>query len=168
MELLTIGKIVKPQGVKGELKVQLYTSYEKGVKNLKTVYVDQIGKKNIKTVSVRFGFAYILFEGYSSRNEVENLRNLEISASKEDMKIVEDDIFYIEDVIGCEVFDENKNKIGVLEDVEQYGAADVWIIRANGRRYSIPYINSIVTKVLTEQKMVFVNKKAFDEGKVCE
>lgn len=168
MELLTIGKIVKPQGIKGEVKIQLYTDYEHGVKNLTAVYVDQIGKKEIKTVSVRFGFAYILFEGINSREEAETLRNLEVSADKEQMEINEPDLYYIEDVIGSKVFDENQNLIGTIENVEQFGAADVWSIRADGRIYSFPFLKSVVKKVLPKQKIIIIDKKAFNEVKICE
>lgn len=168
MELLTIGKIVKPQGLKGEVKIKLYTSYDHGVKNLKTVYIDEIGKKNIKTVSVRSGFAYILFEGVSTCEQAEKLRNLEVNALKDDMKIVVPDTFYITDIIGSKVFDENNNFIGTIESVEQYGAADVWNVWADGRIYSFPYIKDIVKKVYPQQKMVIVDKKEFDEAKICE
>lgn len=168
MELLTIGKIVKPQGIKGEVKIKLYTGYEHGVKNLKTVYIDQHGKKNIKTVSVRFGFAYILFDDISTCEQAEKLRNLEVSAIKDDMKINVPNTFYITDIIGSQVFDEDKKLIGVIENVEQFGAADVWSIRANGRIYSFPYIKDIVKKVYPEQKMIIINKKEFDEAKICE
>lgn len=168
MELLTIGKIVKPQGIRGEVKVQLYTSYEHGIKNLKTVYIDEIGKKNIKTVSVRFGFAYILFEDISTCQQAEKLRNLEVSAIKDDMKIIVPDTFYISDIIGCQVFDENKNLIGIIENVEQFGAADVWSLRADGRIYTFPYIKSIVKQVYPEQKLIIIDKKEFNEAKICE
>lgn len=168
MELLTIGKIVKPQGVKGEVKIQLYTEYEHGIKNLTTVYIDNIGKKNIKTVSVRFGFAYILFEGVSSREDAENLRGLEVNAPKNDMKIELPDTFYIEDIIGSQVFDENQKLMGVIENVEKYGAADVWMMRMYGRIYSFPYISSIVKEVYPEQKKIIINKKEFDVAKICE
>ena len=169
MELISIGKIVKPQGVKGEVKIQLFTDNFAALKQIKEVFLsNEKQARKVKTVSVRFGFAYLLFEGVEDRNLAETLRGKEISVEKEKMVITEPDSFYIEDIIGSIVYDENNKEIGVLVDIEQYGAADVWIVRSEGREYSFPYVGDIVKKVLPEQKIIIINKKRFDESKICE
>lgn len=169
MELITIGEIVKPQGVKGEVKIKLFTENAAAIKKLKHAYLAKgMQKKAIKTVSARDGFAYILFEGVADRNAAELLRGSEVYVEEANLEIEDENTFYVSDIVGCTVNDEQGNLIGELVDVEQYGAADVWIVRSKGRNYSFPYIGSIVASVNIKEKLIVLNKKAFDEGKICE
>ncbi|MGI5842066.1 MAG: ribosome maturation factor RimM [Christensenellales bacterium] len=167
MDFITIGKIVKPKGLKGEVKVKLFTNYSAAVKALKVFYVGQ--QKNImkaKTVSIRDGFAYILFENVSTIEQAELLRNSQVFAAKNNFITQDEGTFLIEDILGFQIVDENENYLGELIEVEQYGAADVWIMRGMGRTYSFPYISAIVKKVDVQNKQIVVDKKAFDEGKI--
>lgn len=168
MELVTIGKIVKPQGVKGEVKVQLFSRANMGLGNLKKAYIDNMGQKAIKSIRVHDGFAYILFDGLASREQAEQMRSLEVSVEENDIAIKEANTFFVDDIIGSQVVDQHNQPVGQLLDVEQYGAADVWILYADGRRYSFPYIDTIVLSVLPKQKLVVVDKQKLDEAKICE
>lgn len=168
MELITFGKIIKPQGVKGEVKIKLFTDNYSAISQISEVFLsNEKQARKIKTVSVRFGFAYILFEDVTDRNMAELLRGKDVSLPKEELPLAKD-TFLIDDIINSNVYDENNNIIGVLVDVEQYGAADVWVVRSEGREYSFPYVEHIVKKVLPEQQIIIVNKKSFDEAKICE
>ena len=168
MELVTIGKIVKPQGVRGEVKVQLFSSANMGLSNLKKAYIDNMGQKAIKSIRVHDGFAYILFDGIASREQAEQMRSFEVSVEESDIAIKEENTFFINDIIDSQVVDEKNNPVGKLVDVEQYGAADVWLLEADGRIYSFPYVDTIVLSVLPKQKLVVVDKQKLDEAKICE
>ena len=74
---LMIGQIVKPQGVRGEVKVLPLTDDPERYGELETVYFDEKGEKSAKVLSarVREGFAYVALEGVSDRDAAERLRN---------------------------------------------------------------------------------------------
>lgn len=168
IDFVLVGKIVKPQGIKGEVKVKIFTNNLEAFNNLKCVYLGKDKKeKKVQAVSVRFGFAYIMLEGCTTRNDAEKFRNLDVYVNRNQIK-EEENTFLIGEVIGSSVVDENNELIGKLVDVEQYGAADVWVIFADGRNYSVPFIETIFLKVLPNQKLIVVNKQAFDEVKICE
>ncbi len=163
---LIIGKIIKPQGIKGEVKLKILTDNPQIFLSLKDVFIDDKPKK-VLSCSVRFGFAYLMLEGITSRNDAEKLRDKEVSILKSDF-VLEENTFLIEDILNCEVFDEKNNYIGKLVNIEKYGAADVWTIYADGRNYQIPYINKIVKNVLINEKKIIFNRKNFNEAKICE
>jgi 16S rRNA processing protein RimM len=167
MNFITIGKIVKPQGIKGEVKVSLYTNYPDAIIKVTNFFVKGKDKQlKAKTVSVRFGFAYILFEGYSSRENAENLRNFELLVKKEDFEIKNEDTFLIGDVIGCNIYNLQNQLLGEIIQIEQYGSADVWYYRGNGRTHSFPYISDIVKQVDIKQKRVVVDEEKLNEAKI--
>lgn len=168
MQKVVIGKIVKPQGLKGEVKVLLTTNETNFVKNLKSLFIGEndIPVKIEKSYFVG-KFVVFKFAGFSSFEQADKLRNLSVLADRKDFTI-EKDTFLIGDILGSMVYDENNNEIGRLLNVEQYGAADVFVVFADGRQYSFPFVKDVVKKVYPEQKIIVVNKEKFDEVKICE
>lgn len=166
MERLLIGKIVKPQGVKGECKIYPLTNDLSLFNGLTKVYLeDQI--MNVTNCVVRFGFCYMTFENITDRNMSEKLRNKKVYILKEDALVKENE-YFIDDLIGFQVVDENAQTIGKLIDVEQYGAADVFVIYADKREYRVSFISDIVTKVDLDENVIIVNRKNYEEAKICE
>ena len=161
MEKIVIAKILKPQGIKGELKCKPY-SYESIFHNLKAVYLNGNSVEVLSSVC-RFGYAYILLKGVKTRNDAELLRDMEISVDKS----VFDGQILVSDFIGSAVYDEENYILGKIISVEQYGSADILNVKqANGRMASIVHTSDIVKKVLPEQKIVVVDRKNFEEQKI--
>lgn len=166
MNSLQIGKITKPQGLKGECKVLPSIDDEKVFKSLKEVCID--GKTfAVLNCDYRFGFAYITLEGINDITLAEKLRNKKIYISKEEYKLEEDE-YFIDDIIGFRLEDENANQIGTLIDVEQYGAADIFVVLENGREYRIAFLKEIFTKVDQAEKVIHTIKSKYDEAKICD
>ena len=165
MQIL-LGKIVKPQGLKGEVKIHLSTNNLAVFNHLKKMYIGA-SSAEIETLRLNNNFLYVKFKGIDNVDKAELLRNKEVFVDKSDF-ILQEDSYLIDDLIGCSVYDENNNFIGKFVDCEQYGAADIWIIYADGRDYYVPFLKSVFTKILPLQKMIFVNKKEFDSNKICQ
>jgi 16S rRNA processing protein RimM len=168
MELVALGKVAKPQGIKGEVKIQLYIDSNFDLSKVKRAYANNFGQLAVKHMRVNKGFAYVLFEGICTREQAETLRNCEISVEKQSIVFKDKTTFFVEDIVGSQIVDQNNNLVGELVDVEQYGAADVWVMRADGRNYMFPYIPKIVQKVLPNQKLIVVDANALEEARVCE
>ena len=163
---IKIGKIVKPQGLKGEVKIQLSTNNLAVFNNLRHVYIGS-SCAEIEHLRIKDNFVIVKFNQINDIDKAELLRNKEVFVDKKDF-ILEEDSYLIEDLIDCSVYDESNNYIGKFVDVEQYGAADIWIIYADGRDYYVPFLKNIFTKVLPQQKLIIINKKLFDENKICQ
>lgn len=167
MELVTIGKIIKPQGVKGEVKVFLYSQTPKFLESTTNFFIVKQSKQyKAKTVSIRGGFGFILFEEVSSRTEAELLRGFELAVNKEEFNKAGEGTFLIDDVIGLKVVNQNGKELGELIDIEQYGSADVWVYRGKGRTYSFPYISQIVKKVDLSNGEIVVDEEKLLEARI--
>ena len=162
--MINIGKIVKAQGVKGEVKVIPVNNAERYL-NLNSVFVDD-EEKQIDNIFARQGVLFIKFEDVNDRNTSELLRGKEIFIKEESLEDLEENEFYFKDLIGAEVYDENEEKIGELIDIDQYGAADVISIRERNFIFSVPFIEDIFVKV--EPRKIIVNKKEYDNTKISD
>lgn len=158
--MIEIAKILKPQGIKGEVKAQPLTNLLAVFNNVESCIVG--GKVlSIEKVSIRQGFLYIKFKEISSRNLAEELRNLSMKVDKSLLEEVKDDEdFLIDDLIGMLLYDLDGNFVGQIVDVESYGSVDNLIIEKEGRQIQAPFINGVFIKDGDKLK---VDKARFDE-----
>lgn len=161
---MIIGKVAKAQGIKGELKLNLDIEFGK-IENLEEFI---IGGKNykIEKIEKRTNGVFVKLFGVDDRNYAESLRMLDIEVERENLKELSENEFYFEDLIGAKVNDENGNEIGHIEDIEQYGAADIIVINQNGRLYSVPFLDDIFIKFIANDKTMIVNKERYNNMKV--
>ena len=107
-EKFKVGLIVKPQGVKGEVKVQPLTDDIYRFKKLKNVFIDGVSHKVIG-VKIADGFCILSLFGVSDRNNAELFRGKFIEVVREDANELEEGRYFIADIIGCKVlFDDGK------------------------------------------------------------
>ena len=165
MQQVSVGKIVKPQGLNGEVKILLSTDNLAVFNNLKYLYVG-VSKAKIESLRLNDQFAFVKFAGIDDVDKAEMLRGKFVSVDKNDFLLPEDQ-YLIEDILDSQIFDKQNNFVGKLVDVEQYGAADIWVIFADGREYQIPFLKEIFVKVLPQQKLIIVDKEKFDQHKIC-
>ncbi len=159
--MIEIGRIVKPQGIKGEVKV-LSDCEKNRLANLSRVFISEKEFK-VDSISIRDA-VYLKLNGVDDRNEAELLRGEAVFALKEELVPLKDNEFYFEDLIGSKVLDENNIEIGEIEDIEQYGAADVIVIRERNMLFSVPFLDSIFIKIGNGN--VNVLKEEYDNLKI--
>ncbi len=141
--MIEIAKIVKPQGIKGEVKALPSTNVV-GIFDVLTECL--VGNKvmQIEHISFRQGFLYIKFNGINTRNDAENLRNQIIKVEKsllEDMK--GEDEFLVDDLIGMLIYDENGSLVGQILDILNYGASDILILEKDSHSYQVPFVDDV-------------------------
>lgn len=144
--MIEIAKILKPQGIKGEVKAMPLTNVLAVFNLIKNCVV---GEKNmtIEHISVRQGYVYIKFDEIKTRNDAENYRNQVIKIPKEILESAkEEDDFLIDDLIGMVLYDEKDEIVGQIIDVINYGACDIFIIEKEGREYQVPYVDDVFKK----------------------
>lgn len=161
---MIIGKVAKAQGIKGELKLNLDIEFEK-IENLEEF---NIGGKNykIEKIEKRTNGIFVKLFGVNDRNYAESLRMLDIEVERKNLKELSANEFYFEDLIDAKVYDENGNEIGRIEDIEQYGAADIIVVNQNGRLYSVPFLDDIFIKFDSNSKIMIVDKERYNNMKV--
>lgn len=149
----TVGKLVNTHGLRGEVKV-ISTSdfpderFRKGSKlYLFHPSLEEPLPLKVATRRAHKGFEIISFQGYPHINDVEAFKGGELKIPEEDLMELEEDEFYIHQLIGCEVFTEEGEKLGKIVDVLQTGANDVWVVKGKRGEVLLPYIDDCIKQV---------------------
>ena len=162
MEKLIIGEVLKPQGIRGELKIKTYTDYPEAVKEFQRVYIDG---KEYKILSFRVaqgGFAFVNLRGVPDRNTAELFRGKLLEGERDDGPILEEGQYYIVDIIGLSCETEEGEVLGVVTDVNTL-SSDIYTIEKAGKKILFPAVKKVVKKVDIENKKLIVDKTIFDE-----
>ena len=156
--MITIGKIVKAQGIKGEVKVLSMTRDASHFVTLKTVRIDDVNYA-LKTVRVAGDFVYLTLDGISDRNAAESLREKEVRIEKDKAKPLDADEYYISDLIDSQVITTDGKEIGTLTEVISTGATDVFVAKdADGKSWLFPHLTKVVIDVDLAGKVITVNE----------
>lgn len=98
------------------------------------------------------------FKGIDNINEVEKYKGKDLLVTRENAVPLEENEYYIADLIDMEVYDEDGKRLGILNDVMQTGANDVYvIILENGRELLLPNIDQCILEVNTEENRMTVH-----------
>ena len=162
MEKLIIGEVLKPQGIRGELKIKTFTDYPEQVKAYKTLYIDGTPYKILSFRVGGDGFAYVGFRGIVDRNAAELYRGKKIEGDRDDAPALNEGQYYIVDIIGLSCETEDGEVLGVVTDITNL-ATDVYTIEKAGKKVLFPAVKGVVKKVDIEQKKLIVDKAVFDE-----
>ena len=155
-----IGTILKPQGIKGELKVQSVTPDPDRFFRLEKIFVLREEKRTFVIENVRIvqGFVFLKLAGIDSRNEAELLRGQDLYIAEEQLIDLDSGEYFIHDLVGCEVVTENGRLIGKIVDVMQESSSDIYIVQDQlGNEYLIPAIKDIVLRVDIKLKRVDIH-----------
>jgi 16S rRNA processing protein RimM len=160
VEYLKIGQIINTHGVKGEVKVYPLTDNIKRFKGLKQVWMESPdGYRVVKIEGLKFvkDFPIMKLEGIITMNDAEKLRDQYIYVDRENAVKLPKDTYFISDLIGIQVFTEDKKSLGTLTDVIPTGANDVYeITPPEGRSFLIPAIGDVVLDVDIEGRRMVI------------
>ena len=159
MEYIEIGQIVNTNGLKGVVKVNPFTDDISKFEELKYIYIQLKSElKKVKIEQVRYNKNQVLLklEGIDSIEEAEKYRNFYLKIEKKSQEELGEDTYYIVDLIGINVYSENDEYLGTIEDVFPTGSSDVYVVKDNlGKQILVPAIAEVVKEVeLKNKKMV--------------
>ena len=154
-ELLKVGVITSTHGVRGEVKVFPTTDDPHRFKRLKEVIMDT-GREHmtLQIEGVKFfkQFVILKFQGIDTINDVEKYRGSSLYVTRKNAVRLSRDEYFIADLIGLKVIREDGEPAGVLKDVMETGAKDVYVIEMNdGRELLLPAIKQCILKVDIEE-----------------
>lgn len=158
---LVIGKIVKPQGIRGEVKVLPYTDGADTFIGLKRVYIEGTEYK-ILHARVGDGAAYLSLRGVPDRNAAELLRDKELTLPREEAPEPEEGSYYIADILASEIVTDTGKVLGTLKDVRQ-AATDIYTLETEKGDVLFPAAVGVVLSVDIANKKITVSEKRFKE-----
>jgi len=153
--LIPLGKIVTPVGLRGEVKLYPYTD--------RIEHYDAAGvfiggcKRRINIVRYVKRLPIIRIDGVDDRNQAEELRGAEVFVPESELSDLQEDTYYLKDLIDCRVIDEIDEDLGFISNVLQNGAQDTYeIIDNNGNDFLLPAVKEFIKEVDIENKRVRV------------
>lgn len=157
MEFIKVGNVANIHGIKGELSIYPYTDDISNFCKYKKFYIGQ-NKKCFKVIKLRShkNMVLALLDGVSTREEAYLLKTFDVYVDRLDLKKLDENSYYIEDLIGLDVIDQNDICIGTLKDVIKYPSSDVYEITTNNGNIYLPAIKEVVSKVDILNKKIYV------------
>lgn len=159
--LIEIARIVKPLGIRGEVKIFSLSRTPYNLEKYKTFHVvDQENHYDELTVEhfrVSSNSAVLKFVGFDSREEVEVYRDCALMIHNDQLPPMDEDEYLIRDLIGMEVISDEGEKLGNLEDVWELPANDVYQVKNGNQELLIPAIADIVLNIDLERRRIVVS-----------
>lgn len=150
MDEVLIGEIIKPHGIKGEVKVRPITDFPQRFKKLQEVIlVDPKGTKNtfkVKKANVQGTEIILALDEVNTRDEAEKLRGMAIKIQRSEVPPLEEGHYYYFELEGMEVYEED-NFLGTLTQVIETGANDVYLVKGPQGEICVPALKAVVKKV---------------------
>lgn len=165
-DLLQVGAITQTHGIRGEVKVFPLTDDVKRFKKGILLFLgieEQQAQTQLEVEGVKFFKQYVIlkFRGYDSINDIERFVRKNLYVTRDHAVSLEEDEYFIADLIGMEVFAQEDERIGVLRDVIQTGANDVYVVeQTDGREVLLPAIRECVLQIDIKRRRMLIHKMA--------
>ena len=152
-QYLEVGRIVNTHGIQGEIKLQPWADSPEFVLEFKTIYIDGAPVK-IMRGRVHKSMVILKLEGFDDVNAAMRLKNKVAYIDRDDAGL-EDGEFFIQDIIGASVVDEDGNSLGVLDDVLDMPAGSVYVVKGD-REILIPAVDEFILSTDAENGVITV------------
>lgn len=161
IDYFRVGVIANTHGIRGEVKVYPTTDDVVRFKDLKKVILDT-GKEKIdlEVQNVKFfkNMAILKFKGIDNINDIEKYKGKDLLINREDAVELEEDEFYLADVLDAKVVTEDGEEFGVIADILETGANDVFVVETKeGKEILFPVTKECILDIDTEEKIVTVH-----------
>lgn len=160
LEYLIVGVVLKPQGLKGEIKVKSLTDDIRRFDSLPQVYLKaEGGYQPVKVLKRRYdkGYAYLTLEGIDAIEAAEPLRSAELFIPRSLARTLPQDTYFIADLIGCQVATVQGRGLGTVSQVIQTGSNDVYVLRSGQQEFLIPALKKVVRSVDLKNRQILVD-----------
>ena len=159
-DLFQIGIITGTHGLKGEVKVFPTTDDKERFLDLDTVLIDtgkELIEKKVQYCKFFKQFVFVKFEGLDDINDVEKYKRCPLKVTRENAVPLEEDEYYVADLLGLTIVDESGVTIGELVDVIETGANDVYEVKtSDGGHVLLPAIKDCILDVDMDEKIIAI------------
>lgn len=155
-DLIEFGKIINTHGLKGEVKVYSYTDNESNILRLKKIYIDGV-KYEVQSIKPFKNMFIMKLKGIDiiedTKPLIDKMCFREIISGESN----DEEGFFVKDLIGIQVVDEQNNNIGTLKEVFNTGANDVYeVLLEDGKYIYLPAIKQVVKKIDIDAHIMIV------------
>ncbi|MFO7662709.1 MAG: ribosome maturation factor RimM [Chloroflexota bacterium] len=155
---MTIGRVTKPHGVHGEVRVMPLTDSPERFNWLKFVYIGESNPRRVAVLSARghHDFVLLRLEGYQTRDAVEELRNQFLQVPEDEAIPLEEGEYYLFQAIGLQAVTESGEELGRVTEILETGANNVFVIAGASGDLLIPDIPDVIREVDVENGRLVV------------
>ena len=158
---LEIGQIVNTFGIKGFVKVNPFVDDITRYDDLKKVYVKR--NKTLKEIEIgevkyHKNMVLIKFKGIDRVEDAELLRNSYLEVDRENAIELKEGEYFIADLLGLKVLNENGEELGKLEDIFNTGSNDIYVVKTkDGKQLLLPAISEVIKEINLEESKIVVH-----------
>lgn len=168
---LLLGEIVRPQGIRGEVKVKHYTNSSDRFYDLETVYLSQNEAYTpiaVTSVRVQGEDVYLTLEGVSDRNAAEKLRGVSLWIDRANACELGEDEVFIADILGARAVDTQGHSLGVLREVLTPGGVDVFVFDTQTGTLMVPALKTVLKTIDADQGLIVLDETRLEEVALYE
>lgn len=157
-EWVCVAVVAAAHGLRGVLKLRCFTERPEDVAAYGPVF-DRHGNElfELEVIGPAPGGVLARARGIDDRTAAEALRGTELFVPRSALPEPATDEFYYSDLVGMEAFHPDGSRLGVVENVANYGAGDVIeVLTDDGRRISLPFTREVVPSIDLEQRRLMV------------
>ena len=155
MDWISIGRVTRTHGLKGELKFFPTDRDEIVIKPGQRIRFQENQSKVESVRGVKSPFI-VKFDGINSIEAAKNLAGQEVLVAREDFELLPEGEYYRFEIEGLKAYDSTGRYYGVVEEIVATGSNDVYVVRDEGKEWLIPMIDSVVKAIDLEQgKFIF-------------
>jgi len=156
---LIIGRVVKPHGVRGEMRVESHTELPERFNWLESVFVGLDNPEEVAVEGVRFHKNWILLKlaGFDNREEAQALRSQWLQIREETGLPLAEGQYYLYQVIGLDVFTDLNEYLGRVTEVMETGANNVFVVKGDRGEVLIPDIEDVILDIDFDQQRMTIH-----------
>lgn len=170
-EYLLLGEVVRPQGIRGEVKLRHYTDDPARFDELETVFIQKDGAYQpigVTGARVSKDDVFLMLEGICDRDAAEKLRGAKLWVDRAHARQLGEDEVFIADILGAKAFDTQGNEVGTLKEVLTPGGVDVFVFETPEGTLMAPALKDVLLTLDADNGRIVLNEKRLPEVALYE
>ncbi len=160
-KIIPLGQLIKPHGIKGELKILFFNEDSKALKSNQVVHLraldDDVFEHKIERISYSLKKNRVKFFEIDTVEDAEKMRNWSVCVLRSDLPKLSDGEYYLNDLIDYSLNDSSGKFYGLVKDVLSFPANNVLSILWNEKEYLIPLIDDVILNMKHENKIIIID-----------
>ncbi len=160
-DYLELGQIVNTKGLKGEVKLNSFAEDDSVFETLDKVYLKrktEMVEKQIEKVGYSKNQVILKFKDCDSIDEAETLRDMYLLVKRSDLGELPEGVYYIADLIGLDVYTDEGELLGKVDDIYSTGANDIYVVKDDlGKQRLLPGIKEVIQETNLEEGRIIVH-----------
>lgn len=156
-----VGQIVNTFGIKGDVKVRPFTDTIERFEELKKVYIckkEKLEEVEIEEVKYHKDMVLLKLKGIDNMNEAEKLKGLYLKIDRKNAKKLPKNTYFIADLLGLDVYSDENEYLGKVDDIFPTGANDVYVVKDEmGKQLLLPSIPEVIKEIDLEKEKIIVH-----------